>query len=322
MIVKEVVTIEDKIRYNQVAKEVGNIFNTVDWLNMFENKVKFFGIYERNDKLIGGFSLYKENKFGFRICRNPPFTPYIGPFLQIEAKNPVSIMSKWKEVAGLISQAIEKLSYSIVSTSLNRNIIDTQPFIWRKFKVIPGYTYILDLNKSIKDIWEEMSPERRNDINKGIRDGLVVRQIDNFEIVNSLVIKTFSRQEKKINGYYLNRILFNFANNTNSFAYAAFRDSVPLSAALCVYDKNTAYYLLGGYDYENKHHGAGALVIWESIKYAKSIGLKEFDFEGSMVPQIERYFRGFGGRLTPYFRVNKAKLPLEILLKFVKRELF
>lgn len=57
-------------------------------------------------------------------------------------------------------------------------------------------------------------------------------------------------------------------------------------------------------------------------KHAKNLGLKYFDFERSMIPQIERYFRGFGGQLTPYYRINKAKLPFEILLKFFKRESF
>jgi hypothetical protein len=53
------------------------------------------------------------------------------------------------------------------------------------------------------------------------------------------------------------------------------------------------------------------------------LGIKYFDFEGSMLPQIEIFFRGFGGQLVPYYnRINKAKLPLEILLKFYKRELF
>jgi len=41
-----------------------------------------------------------------------------------------------------------------------------------------------------------------------------------------------------------------------------------------------------------------------------------------MIPQIKKYFRGFGGKLTPYYRINKAKLPIEILLKFFKREVF
>jgi hypothetical protein len=62
--------------------------------------------------------------------------------------------------------------------------------------------------------------------------------------------------------------------------------------------------------------------MWESVKHAKDLGLRYFDFEGSMVPQIETYFRGFGGRLTPYYRINRASLPIEIILKFFKRRLF
>ena len=44
-------------------------------------------------------------------------------------------------------------------------------------------------------------------------------------------------------------------------------------------------------DSKNKHHGAGALSMWGAIKCAKDLGIKYFDFEGSMVAQIERYFR-------------------------------
>lgn len=308
--------------YEELAINHGTIFNTLSWLKLFEDSVQIYGIYDKGNNLTGGFSVYKEKKLGFTIYRNSPFTPTMGPFLKVNAKNPVVIMDTWKRVLSLMADFIETLPYSVISVSLNKNIIDTQPFIWKKFKVIPGYTYLLDLTKSIEDIQKGMSAERRNDMNKGARDGLMVKQINDFEVVNSLVIKTFSRQEKKTNEYYLNKILFNFADNTNSFAYATFRDDSPIATSFCVYDRDTAYYLLGGYDSENKHHGAGALAVWEAVKHAKELGLKYFDFEGSMVPQIERYFRGFGGKLTPCYRINKAKLPLEILLKFFKRELF
>jgi len=31
-----------------------------------------------------------------------------------------------------------------------------------------------------------------------------------------------------------------------------------------------------------------------------------FDFEGSMLPPVERYFRAFGARQTPYLRVSRT----------------
>ena len=322
MKIKEIINPEDKIKYSKLAKEISVIFNTLEWLKIFGNKVKIFGIYENEEDLMGGFCLYEERRFCFKIYRNLPFTPCVGPFFQNKAQNPVTIMGNLKKVIDLMAEAMGKLSYSVVSISLNRNIKDTQPFIWKKFKVIPGYTYILDLKKPSEIILNEMSKERRNDIVRAIKDKLSVRQVSDFEIVKSLVLKTFLRQKKKINTYYLDKILFEFANENNSFAFVVFKNKMPLVATFCVFDGNIAYYLLGGYDYGYKHHGAGPLAIWEAIKHSRRLGLKYFDFEGSMIPHVEKYFRGFGGILTPYYKVNKAKLPLEIVLKFFKRELF
>jgi len=64
------------------------------------------------------------------------------------------------------------------------------------------------------------------------------------------------------------------------------------------------------------------MAIVEAIKHSKELGISKFDFEGSMLPEVEKYFRGFGGNLVPYYSINKAKLPIEIALKFVKRTHF
>lgn len=312
----------DMQEYNNLSSEVGTIFNTLEWGVIYQEKIQYYGIYNEGEKLIGGFSIYKEKKYGLSIYRNLPFTPGIGPFLKVEAQNPVSIMDTWKDVISIMAAFMENLPYSIISFSIDRHVIDTQPFIWKKFKVVPGYTYIMDLTLSIDDIWKRMSNDRRKNIKRGQNDSLTVEQINDFEIIKYLVLKTFSRQQKKTNEHYLDKILFKFATNENSFAFLTVKDKKPIACVFCIYDKNTAYYLLGGYDHEDKHHGAGALSMWEAIKYSKEKRLRYFDFEGSMVPRIERYFRGFGGQLTPYYRINKAKLPIEMLLKFFKRELF
>lgn len=309
-------------RFNKLYGDSNPIFNSYNWLKNFFPNIKLYGIFDDGNNLIGDFFLYREKRFGLNFYRNPPFTPMIGPFLKIDAKNPVAIMSKWREALTLMADFFDNLDYAVISVSLSREIVDTLPFIWKKFKVIPAYTYIIDLNESIDVIYKRMTPERRRSISKGIRDRLVIRKTEDMRIIKSLVLNTFSRQDKKINEYYLNKVLFNFANDENSFAFVTFKDNHPMACTFCICDKEACYYLLGGYDQNNKHHGAGPLSIWEAIKYSKSIGLKYFDFEGSIVPQIERYFRGFGGQLTPYYRINKARLPLEILLKFYKRELF
>lgn len=313
---------QDKLYYNELALSYGTLFNTIEWTSIFDSHVYRYGIYDKGDRLIGGFITYKENKSCLSVYRNPPYTPHIGPFLKIDASNPVSVMDTWKKVLSLISDFIEKLPYSVVSISFNKKIIDMQPFIWNKFKVVPVYTYLLELSRDIEDILKGMSNERRKNISKGLKDGLITKKVDDVSIIRSLVLKTYSRQEKKTNEYFLDKVLFEFADKDNSFAFVTYQNNSAIACAFCVYDRHTAYYLMGGYDNENRHHGAGAMSMWESIKHAKNIGLRHFDFEGSMIPQIERYFRGFGGQLTPYFTINKAKLPLEIALKLIKRDRF
>jgi len=315
------ISYEQISNYDKLAKEYGTIFNTYDWLNLFEN-INLYGIYDNGNNLIGGFHIYKQRKMGFSIYKNAPFTPHVGPFIKIDAQNSLNIISKYREVLFLMAELLDNIKYSIISISLDKNIIDTLPFIWKKYKVVPGYTYILDLSTSLDNLYKNMTVERKHDINKAIRDKLTAEKVNDFNIIKSLVLKTFSRQEKGVNEYYLNKILFKFADDSKTFAFVTFKDEKPIAGAFCVYDKLTAYYLLGGYDYEFKHHGAGALALWKAVEYSKEIGLKNFDFEGSMVPQIEKYFRAFGGDLKPYFRINKAWLPFEMLLKFYKRELF
>jgi len=321
MRVKEI-TDAEKAEYNELAFQYGTIYNTVDWLGVFGDRVRLIGIYDDGNHLKGGFTLYQVKKFGLRIIRNPPYTPNVGPFLEIEAKNHITIMETWKKALTLLADFIDSYPSWVTSVALSKNIIDTQPFIWKKFKVVAGYKYLVDLNGSIDDIWSRMSRNRKNEIKKAESDGLVTKKVDDYEIVKMLYMKTLSRQEMVANEYYLDKVLFEFSNDANSFAFAVYDKERPIASFFVVYDKIDSHGVVSGYDHEQKHRGAGPLATWAAIKHAKSLGLQHFDFEGSMIPRIEQYLRGFGGQLVPYYSVNKAKLPLEILLKFFKRDLF
>ncbi|MBI5055597.1 MAG: GNAT family N-acetyltransferase [Nitrospirae bacterium] len=313
---------QDRADYNNLALSCGTIFNSLEWADIFADKVTPYGIYTDNDRLIGGFILYKENRFGLSIYRDPLYTPAIGPFLKMDAQNPATIMNTWKEALTLMADFIDKVSCSMVSCALNLNVTDTQPFIWKKFKVVPAYTYLIDLAQPVDELWKRLSKVRKNELKKTESDGIVVQRTDDFRCIKDLILKTFSRQNRAIEEYYLDRILFDFSKENNSYAFIAYRGDLPVAGTLCVYSNGTAHALAGGYDHENRHRGATASVDWACIKHAHEMGLKCFDLEGSMAPQIERYFRGFGGQLTPYYRINKASLPLEFLLKLYRRDLF
>ncbi|MBI5102983.1 MAG: GNAT family N-acetyltransferase [Nitrospirae bacterium] len=313
---------EREPQYDEMALQYGTIFCTTQWANLFAGRIKRYGIYDKGGSLAGGFYTYLEKKFGFSVYRNPPFTPSVGFFARIGSSNPAAVIDEWKKILSVTADFIEGESFTLVMCSFDAKIIDMQPFIWKGFKVSPRYTYILDLSITNDDMWKRLSHERRKNIVKGAKDGLVVKIIHDFTIIKDLVLKTYSRQSKEANEFYLNKILFEFADDSNSISFATFQGGQPIACSFCVYDRSTAYYIIGGYDSQQKHHGAGALSMWAAINYAKEAGLRYFDFEGSMSPQIERYFRGFGGQLTPYYQIAKTSLPLELLLKFYRRDLF
>jgi len=308
--------------YDDIARQHGTLFNCLDWLALYGDNVQILGIFEDGGELVGGISFFKERRFGLKIVRNPPFTPMCGPFMAIKAKNPVAILEKRRKVLECVVEYLEKESPAIISVGLDQGVYDALPFYWNDYKVIPVYTYLIDLSLSLLEIQNNMSSAQRNHILKARKDGLIVKRTYDMHIVRDLVLTTFDRQKKSLNKYALDNILFRYANNLNSYAFTTYRGNNPISTCFVLHNKTTAYNLLAGYKTQERHHGAGPLAVFEAIIFAKEIGVRTFDFEGSVIPAIETYFRGFGGKLTPYFTVNKAWLPFEIGLKFIKRKFF
>jgi lipid II:glycine glycyltransferase (peptidoglycan interpeptide bridge formation enzyme) len=321
----EIKKIEDMemTTYDKFVEGQGTIFNNSGWKrHVHKQNMRYYGIYEEDKQMIGVFHLYTEKKMGMNFIKNPPYVPHIGLVYKNRSINPASALSFDKKVIGLVSEFVNGLNYGVVSIALPDNIRDLQPFTWKKYKVVPNYTYILSLDSPVADLEKRMSPEHRNSLKKALKEEVTVEKTDDYKPVKELILNTFSRKNKSLSESMINDILFKFSNPGNSFSYVSRLNSKPIAASFCLFDTRSCYYLLGGYDSELKHPGAGILCIWNSILYAKEKGLRHFDFEGSMIKEVERYFRAFGPELVPYYTVNKAKLPLEIALKFIKREQF
>jgi lipid II:glycine glycyltransferase (peptidoglycan interpeptide bridge formation enzyme) len=309
-------------QYNALANDHGSVFNYPDWLNIYNEKIQLYGVFDNDDRLIAGFHVFKKKMFSITHLTNPPYTPHIGLFYENKAKNKASALSYNKKILSEIAEFLNTLTADIITFALPHQIIDSQPFFWKKFKVIPNYTYQINLLQSFDDLTENLSSDKRNSLNKSLKDNIVTSVIKDYKVVEELVLKTFSRKNKEFSSELVKKILFQFANDGNSFAVVSKENQTALSVAFCIYDKKTCYYLLGGYNSDNKHQAAGVSSLWKAVMHAKELGLKCFDFEGSMLPEVERFFRGFGGDLVPYYTINKARLPFEMGLKLIKRESF
>lgn len=308
--------------FNNIAHASGSILNWNEWTYAYGKNIKRFGIYSKNNELIGGFLLYHIKKLGFSVYCDPPFISGVGPFLKNIPMNKSNYSTKLKKIFYEIADYINSFKFSIFSFSLNTTVVDTQPFIWKGLKISPRYKYLINLSESIDDILMNMSQKRRQIIVKTEKENLKIKITNNHYPIISLIKETFSQQKIKFKNTMVKKLITNKHIKEHSFSTIVSHNNKILAAIFCVYDKKTVHSIFSGYNKESNINGAGAFALWEAIKYSKNQGFNFFDFEGSMIERIERYLRGFGGELKPYYSVNKAPLPIEILFKFYKREIY
>ncbi|MFZ6052142.1 peptidoglycan bridge formation glycyltransferase FemA/FemB family protein [Halocola ammonii] len=322
MKVKEIST-QSFAEFARSNNDSQSVFNTEKWMNLFGDQLSCFGILDPQGKTIAGFYLFRDKIKGFTFYRNPPFTPHNGFVFVNSGTNPAKRLGKEKKVVRAMADKLAELARkNIVTVSLPQSLQDLQPFSWNDFKIVPQYTYIHDLERSEEELFDCFSPETRNSIRKAQKDGVEIDQSHDPELAKKIIVENLERKAAKIEKYWLDKIFSDFLTPENSFMTFTQKREQTLGVAVCVFDQQAAYYILGGVDQKIENIGAGPLGIWSSMLRAKSLGLKIFDFEGSMIPEVERFFRSFGPQQKTYFSVNKASFWKEVLLKKGRRSKF
>jgi len=244
-----------------------------------------------------------EKKMGLTALTQPLLTPVLGPWLKDTNAKPSKQLSSQKELIwGLLDQLPK---HDLFSQSLHVSITNWLPFYWKGFEQTTKYTYILDDLKDLDSVWNGFSEQARRNIRKAgnkvrIRTDLDVGRF--FE----LNTKTFQRQGRNppYTRDFIERVDEACAHEHARQIFFAEDASGNLHSAIYVlWDETAAYYLMGGEDPDFRNSEASSLLIWEAIQFVSKI-TKQFDFEGSMIQSIERFFRSFGAKQVPYFHIT------------------
>jgi len=283
----------------------GTIFQKSCWLEASGVEFGIYG-YFKGGQLFAGIPLvYRRLSPGIKSIFHPPLTPYLGiVFKEIKSKY-VRRISNEKNISSIFAKRIKE-DFDDIYIKFTPYVTDLQAFVWQGFLSDVRYTYILHI-EDVESAWNNMSPERRNNVKCAVGKGICIENGGSFNEFFSLQQKSFERQGKNIDFestvFQFNRF-FTKCDRYNLFL-ARNRDGEAIAGVYLVWDNKRSYYILGGYDYEKSHHGAHVFALWEAIKFTREkLGLKQFDFEGSMIPAVEKFFRKFGGILTPYYTVT------------------
>lgn len=283
----------------------GSLFAQRWWLEAVAPGMVEILEIRRGGALVAAWPIVSRRVNDARQLFMPALSQKLGILFAPSNAKPVERQSAEQRFA---AELIDRIGpFSSFHQNFHENFTDWLPFHWRGFSQSTRYTYVLDDIADCDRIWETMRPHHRKAIRKAQRLGIRVRDDLPLERFLELNRKTFSRQqiEPPATDLAIRRLDAALAANAGRRIFAGVDAQDRVHAAVYVaWDNGTAYYLMGGSEPELRASGAQLLAMWEAIRASRDFATR-FDFEGSMLPQIERVFRGFGATQRPYFSITK-----------------
>jgi lipid II:glycine glycyltransferase (peptidoglycan interpeptide bridge formation enzyme) len=266
-------------------------------------------LYEKNGRIVAAMPLFMPFR-GITIM--PDYTQTMGIWFAAEAPDMkyASIIEQRQAVCRRFIENLGKQKFFMQNFSYG--FTDWLPFYWNGFNQTTKYTYILQNIKDFEGLLENMSQQMRRNIKKAENKQIKVKKgilTDEFLKIQK---KTFERQGIKNtqSSAALTKLITATQQRRQGSLFGGYDNDGRLHAAIFVaWQKSSAYYIAGGGDPQLRDSGAHSLVMLEAIKHVSQF-TDTFDFEGSMIPGVERFFREFGAKQMPYFTIRKGKLNL------------
>lgn len=296
---------KEKYRQFCEVEETIPIFSQAWWLDAVAGDSWDVCMVEKGDQILATMPYVVKKKFGLTLLTQPKLTQTLGPWLKPSTAKYSKQLSQQKDLMEALIDQLPKYHY--FSQNWHYSNTNWLPFYWKGFNQVTRYTYVIDDLSNIDDVWGAFQENIRREIRKAENKfNLVVKEDLPFSDFLLLNLKTFLRQGMQLpySESFVSQLL-STAKNRNQCRWfiAQDGDGRNHAGALLVWDSESAYYLMGGGDPDLRNSGATSLCIWEAIKFASTV-TKRFDFEGSMIEPVERFFRAFGAKQTPYFALT------------------
>jgi len=259
----------------------------------------------RGEEIIGALPYLPRRVMGLKVISQPTLTQISGPWVKASKARYPKALAYEKDVLQALARALPAFHYYAQNWHFSR--MNWLPFYWLGFRQTTRYTYRLSLGGGEEDLWRNLQENIRTDVRKE-RFGISIRPARDLGEFLELNRMTFARQGRQLP--YSREIVQRLdeaasQRGVRDVFVAEGPGGEVHAAAYVVRDADTAYYLMGGGDPSLRSSGATSLCLWEAILHQPQ-HIESFDFEGSMLEPVERFFRAFGARQVPYFRVSKS----------------
>lgn len=318
----------DKSRHDEWDRFVydgnGTIFHTSWWYEAWDIEFDIYAAINEDGEIESGMPIYISrfpgtpkamDLLGVRGVTIPPLTPINGPVFKACAKT--SRPTIYTHVKNEILHSLGSLPRAdFYDFHLWRFCNDLMPFIWNGFETQVLYTYLIPA-ENVNTWQNNMSKKAR----RFLKDARIAAEKEGFsEILTGVPLEemdqpfraTMKAKNFQVSQYSKMPRWWETVKKRKAGMSYLIRDKEgrPACASIMVWDNRTAYALMNGIASDIRSDGNINMLLFERmIKDALDMGL-DFDFEGSSLLGVERFYRGWGGEMRPCFRATKMPSPI------------
>lgn len=250
-----------------------------------------------------------ERKLFFTFIRNPHFTPYSGLFYNFSlALSNEDLLTAWNMAIHCLPKAAQLQ-------------LDCYPSAFPNIpKATVKRTHLLPIT-SKDDLYQSLKPALKRQLKKAEKNLHIIKSKDLDPLLELHAASLKRQKSMQPVDAKLAKALFDYSiKNTNGHLYYCKDIEGNIHAGLwVVYDQQRMYYLLGGSQPDFLGSGAMGLLLWTAIQSCMDLRIKQFDFEGSDIDGIARFFKTFGAQEVFYPVLSKPTNKILSVLQRIKK---
>jgi CelD/BcsL family acetyltransferase involved in cellulose biosynthesis len=212
----------------------------------------------------------------------------------------------FQQATGELCREIDTIAPNFVYFTTVPNFIDVRFFRWKNFTANLEFTYAIDLERSLDEIWSSFSRRCRQKIKQLGVYSPVIQQTNDISALLDIWRKRFAELGIRVpllSDSYLKELVAAFPQDVT--VYNLIIDGrLATAAACCVMQKERYGYWIGMVNPRNGLN-VNEYLVWEVAKRAKSEGFKKLDL-GPSDAGPSQYKSKFDPVLEPYWSLNKT----------------
>ncbi|WP_292522485.1 GNAT family N-acetyltransferase [Methanoculleus sp.] len=307
--------VEDKDTWDAFIDDSpsGLLFHRWDYLHLTakhtESTLLPYGVY-KGDELVSVFPLFCKRIHGVNAIFSPPpltVIPHLGcvmnrQFAGLRQSKKESLLGM---VAGEIQEELRNLSPNYLSITFVPEFNDVRHYLWDRCDAKVRYTYTINLERSLEDLWNNLHYKLRNKLKKEAGAGLRLERNGDVSTLYRLISDRYKNPSvdiPPIKRDYLEDLVRAYPDRIGIYCLYDAEDEVTAVVAAQEYRRFLLW--IGTPKIETSHAG-NEYLQWLLIQRAQAEGYRTFENMGANNPDLAFFKSRFNPDLTMYFEIEK-----------------